>query len=242
MRTESTQYRVTVLLLGVVVWISCTTRARPVPGPAATVAPSVGHTALTTHELASPAPPADWRTARHGDIPRSQMAAYFATIDPLVNQDFLFGDSTRLFAGRFPDSIRLGPRAQIEPVRGSASMDEQTLLQEGRIIARIRTYADASGQGNATGAYAKYGIDRAGTYYLYVDAGGPQGAPRAILMPRDTTIAPVLLRLELLSHPNPTGFAFARFIWSDSDDVAWGSCGGRCCRSTGVALQAPSGD
>ena len=51
------------------------------------------------------------------------------------------------------------------------------------------------------------------------------------------------LREELLRHR-----AFLRAEMEsqgadpDSDDVAWGSCGSRCCRSTGVALQAPSGD
>lgn len=110
----------------------------------------------------------------------------------------------------------VGPLARIEPEIGSAALDPANLGGKGRIVAHIWSDGD----------YAKLGI-KAGDNYVWVDHAGT----RAAMIPADPNSAPTTLKLTVLETHRPNEKpASARWLWSDTDEVAWMTCPWGCCK------------
>jgi len=129
-------------------------------------------------------------------------------------------DSQRLMvidsATRMP---RYGPLAKIEPESSSYHLDDRQLAQ-GRVIARIWSES----------TYTKLGLERGWNWWWVDKKGGFHDTPwRSVYIAPSghTTVQPMYLR----SHPRGYTWqqAIARFLWSDTDDGTWGTCGAKCC-------------
>jgi hypothetical protein len=114
---------------------------------------------------------------------------------------------------------RYGPLAKIEPEVGSYLLEEEQLA-EGRVIARIWSES----------RYEKLGLEPGWTWW-WVDRRGKFGDTpwRSVYIAPSgrTSVQPMYLR----SHGPGYRWkqAIARFLWSDSDEATWGTCGGKCC-------------
>jgi hypothetical protein len=127
------------------------------------------------------------------------------------------GDSTH--------SCRYGPLARIEP-EIKAHQRDTLELNEGRIIARLFLR-----QGESE-PYPKLGLVQTDTTYWWVRrTSGTTGVAKYIRISGDTVVASPEQPITIELHPPGTFHqALARFIWSDTDEKTWGSCGLGCCR------------
>ena len=141
------------------------------------------------------------------------------------------GDEQRLL--RIKDGNKVyGPRAKIEPESTSYNLKEPALRQ-GRIIARI--WSESS--------YAKLGLE-AGYNWWWVDRRGTPGDTtwhttynaRSDTAWRSVYISSSGKKKVRPMTPEPHARyrwrqAIARFLWRDTDEGTWGTCGGKCCSS-----------
>jgi hypothetical protein len=140
-------------------------------------------------------------------------------------------DFRRLMIGNCPESCRPGPLAWIQP-RMAAALWSAEHRDSGEVIARIIS----------EGGYPKFNIhDRKGgpdtVYWAVVKRGNT-----LVSVFRSTTPGSrdIVSKVEVYPHGQGffRGISLARWIWSDRDDMAWGTCdGGACCKSDGIPLQ-----
>ena len=159
---------------------------------------------------------------------------YFPPIPPASEFDTTAerSDVRRLIVGNCPDRCRPGPLASIQPRISAASWSaEHRDSAGGEVIARIIS----------EGGYRKFNIhDRRGgrdtVYWAVVRRGAT-----LVSVFRSTTpgARDVVANVEVIHHGPGffRGLSAARWLWSDTDDLAWGTCdGGACCKSDGIAL------
>lgn len=137
-------------------------------------------------------------------------------------------DFRRLIIGTCPGHCRPGPRAWIQPRVSAWSWSEQH-RDSGQVIARLIS----------DNAYPKFnlhsrGAGQADTVFWAVIKRGND----IISIFRSTTpgTGDLLSRTHVIQHAQGFfgGASWARWLWSDTDDLAWGTCdGGACCRSAG---------
>jgi len=155
---------------------------------------------------------------------------YFPPIPPASEFDTTAerSDVRRLIVGNCPDRCQPGPLAKIHPRTAAASWSaERRDSAGGEVIARIIS----------EGRYPKFNIQGRDTvYWAVVRRGG-------VLVSVFHSTAPgtrdVVANVEVIHHGPGffRGISAARWVWSDTDDLAWGTCdGGACCKSDGIAL------
>lgn len=136
------------------------------------------------------------------------------------------GDEQRLAFGRYPD-LHYGPLVAIQPEVGNHTIVEADLHQ-GRIIARIINYSDT--------AYPKLGLAPRSTTYWWAQLGADSSTNRSVMISTNAKGEIVnRIGLPLVYDEDKTSVqrirAVARWIWSDSDEKGWSSCGLKCCRN-----------
>src|SRR5262245_57048167 len=163
---------------------------------------------------------------------QSQQTSYFPPIPRPEEFDTVpeHSDFRRLMIGTCPGKCRPGPLAWIHP-RIASSLWSSEQRDSGQVIARI--ISDS--------AYPKFNIhERRGgrdtVYWAVVKRGDA-----VVSIFRSTTPGAKDLesRTEVILHGRGffRGVSLARWIWSDKDDMAWGTCdGGACCRSDGLGF------
>lgn len=138
------------------------------------------------------------------------------------------GDEQRLMINPpCPGPCRHGPLATIQPEKKSHQHTDAD-LQEGRIIAKLFLNP---GQ---TQSYAKLGLSPGIVTYWWVKKTSPTGG-RSVYIANDPsrrTLIAVDTTFQIDSHPNyEFKQALARWVWSDNDEMAWGTCkNDGCCR------------
>jgi len=135
-------------------------------------------------------------------------------------------DMRRLIIGTCPDRCRPGPLAWIHPRIRAASWSAEH-RDSGEVIARIIS----------EGPYPKFNIHGGDTVYWAVVKRG--GTLVSVFRSTARGSTDVISRVEVIPHGQGffRGIAYARWLWSDKDDLAWGTCdGGACCKSDGIAF------
>ena len=174
--------------------------------------------AATTWACAYRTRPAEFGPAGVDQASIASILAYAGSLR--FNSVLGAADSQRL-AIRTPAGLSFGPLAKIEPEEGSHRLRDGELA-EGRVIARIWSES----------AYSKLGLGPGWTYW-WVDRQGRGGTWRSVFVAADLNTRHVD-SLEITEHGSGYRWrqAIARFIWRDSDDGSWGTCGSnRCCSS-----------
>ncbi len=136
-------------------------------------------------------------------------------------------DDQRLMLGTTcPGDCRYGPRAKIQPHRAASYLTEAD-RDAGVVIARIINLD--------TLPYPKFNLGARDTVYWWVRMRGDKG--ESIFVSSVRGVRPRKGNLDVEYHSDlPYRQSLARWIWSDHDEEAWGTCdGGRCCKSSGVA-------
>jgi hypothetical protein len=181
---------------------------------------------LTCGGAAPPPPP-----PAGGTIPQGvSQERYFPPIPPPNEFDTTteWSDHRRLTVGDCPDHCRPGPMAWIHP-RGAAATWSEAHRDSGEVIARII----------GDGAYKKFNLQdrghgQADTVYWAVVRRGKETV--SIFRSTKPGTPDLVTTTEVIHHTQGffRGQSLARFIWSDKDDMVWGTCdGGACCRSPG---------
>lgn len=162
-----------------------------------------------------------------------QEPGYFPPIPPANEFDTApeRSDVRRLMVGNCPNSCKPGPLAWIQPRIYAASWSSEH-RDSGQVIARIIS----------EGGYPKFNIhDRHGApdtvYWAVVKRGNTLVS---VFRSRTPGARDLVSRVEVIPHGQEffRGIALARWVWSDRDDMAWGTCdGGACCKSDGIAFQ-----
>jgi hypothetical protein len=165
-----------------------------------------------------------------GDVMQTQQAAPFPLIPPPSDFDTTseHSDMRRLVTGTCPDRCKVGPLAWIHP-RGGAASWGTARRDSGEVIARMISY----------GAYPKFNLQdrgpgRADTVFWAVMKRGDVVV--SVFRSTKPGTRDLITRTEVIEHGPGffRGVSFARWVWSDRDDMAWGTCdGGACCRSAG---------
>ena len=160
---------------------------------------------------------------------RTKEPGYFPPIPPDSEFDMAVerSDERRLMVGNCPERCRPGPLASIHPRIRAASWSAEH-RDSGEVIARI----------TSEGSYPKFNIHGHDTVYWAV----MKRDGKLVSVFRSTAPGATDLIANVYVIPHGQGFfrgiAFARWLWSDTDDLAWGTCdGGACCRSDGIARQ-----
>lgn len=156
---------------------------------------------------------------------------YFPAIPPASEFDTTpeRSDVRRLMIGNCPD-CRPGPMAWIQPRIRAASWSAAH-RDSGQVIARIIS----------EGGYPKFNIhDRRGgrdtVFWAVMRSGDSLVSVFRSTTPGSTDL---ISKVEVIHHGEGffRGIAAARWLWSDTDDLAWGTCdGGACCKSAGIRL------
>jgi len=160
------------------------------------------------------------------DVPGREV--YFPPIPPASEFDTTAerSDVRRLMVGDCPDHCQPGPLAWIHPRIYAASWSAAH-RDSGEVIARIISQ----------GRYPKFNIQGRDTVYWAVVKRGDSLVSVFRSTARGST--DLISNVEVIHHVEGffRGIASARWLWSDRDDMAWGTCdGGACCRSAGIAL------
>ena len=137
------------------------------------------------------------------------------------------GDEQRLMLGRCPRDCRYGPQAKIQPHLATAYVTDASPDSQ-VVIARIINLDPI--------AYTKFNLHGRDTVYWAIGRRG--GRTVSFFYSSVPGVAPFVSDLDVERHAVPPyRQALARWVWDDRDESAWGTCdGGRCCRSSGVAL------
>jgi len=156
-------------------------------------------------------------------------ALYFPAIPPASEFDTATerSDYRRLMIGDCPDRCRAGPLSRIQPRIRAASWSAAH-RDSGEVIARIIS----------EGPYPKFNIHGRDTVYWAVLRRGDSLVSVFRSTARGST--DLVSNVEVIHHGEGffRGIASARWLWSDVDDLSWGTCdGGACCRSAGRTLE-----
>ncbi|HYT05121.1 MAG TPA: hypothetical protein VEM13_09620 [Gemmatimonadales bacterium] len=182
-----------------------------------------------TAAVACPGPyatrPAPFGALAVDTISIAAIRAYAATL----HFDTVLGaaDAQRLSVARLVghDTLKVnGPLARIAPESSAYSLDS-TALAQGRIIARI--WSDST--------YDKAGLRR-GVNWWWVDRRG--GVWRSVII-SDSAGSRTPRPLYIHNHGPRYRWqqSIARFVWLDSDEQLWGTCGWSNCCATSPALE-----
>jgi len=138
-------------------------------------------------------------------------------------------DDQRLMVGTCLARCSYGPRAMIQPHRATFYTREAP-RDSVVIIARLINVD--------TIAYRKFNLHARDTVYWAI--GTSRGEQVSIFYSSAPGARPYYSNLEIEDHyQSAYRQATARWIWSDHDELAWGTCfGGRCCRSDGEVIPA----
>jgi hypothetical protein len=172
----------------------------------------------------TPAPPFGGRV---DSVPRESLQVYIGMLHFVEDPEA--GDRQALMVGSYPGAAHYGPIAHIQPERGNFLIPNHQLAR-GSIVSRIVN--------EGTEPYPKLGLLPKGTTYLWVEVDSVKGGGRAIFIEADSTGAIDSVRvgnpLETTEANMHAVFrpvqALARFIWTDDDEVAWSTCGSKCCK------------
>ncbi len=155
---------------------------------------------------------------------------YFPPIPPPNEFDTTTerSDMRRLIVGTCPGRCRPGPLAWIQPRISAASWTAEH-RDSGEVIARL--ISDS--------AYPKFNLQdrgrgRADTVFWAVMKRGD--AVISVFHSTTPGSTDLITRTDVIHHGEGffRGLSYARWLWSDRDDIAWGTCdGGACCRSAG---------
>ena len=137
------------------------------------------------------------------------------------------GDRQALLVGHYPDSASYGPLATILPEK-SANLGSVEQLRFGKIIARITN--------ESADSYPKLGLLPHAVTYWWVEYYERADSGRSVFVTVDSTgdiIRRTVSGLKIMRY-HPGGFRvnqpLARFVWTNDDELAWGSCNGVCCK------------
>jgi hypothetical protein len=136
-------------------------------------------------------------------------------------------DQRRLIIGNCPKDCHPGPLASIQPRVRAASWSAEH-RDSGEVIARIIS----------EGPYPKFNIHGRDTVYWAVVM--RDGKLVSVFRSTASGARDVIANVQVITHDRGffRGIAFARWLWSDTDDLAWGTCDGAgCCKSDGIAMQ-----
>ena len=155
--------------------------------------------------------------------------AYFPPIPPANEFDTTTerSDMRRLIVGTCPGRCRPGPLAWIQPRTSAASWSAEH-RDSGEVIARL--ISDS--------AYPKFNLQDRGRGRDTVFWAVMKRGDAVISIFHSTTpgSTDLITRTDVIHHGEGffRGLSYARWLWSDTDDLAWGTCdGGACCRSAG---------
>jgi hypothetical protein len=168
------------------------------------------------------------------DVTQTAQEPKFPEIPPASEFDTVpeHSDMRRLMVGpECPARCRPGPLAWIHP-RSRTTSWGVARRDSGEVIARMISY----------GAYPKFNLQdrgpgRADTVFWAVMRIGDSVV--SVFHSTKPGTRNLLARTEVYDHGPGffRGVALARWVWSDRDDIAWGTCdGGACCRSPGGLL------
>lgn len=137
------------------------------------------------------------------------------------------GDRQALLVGHYPDSAHYGPLATILPER-NAHLGSVAQLRSGKLIARITN--------ESAEAYPKLGLLPHAVTYWWVEYNEKTDSGRSVFVTVDSggnIIGRTVSGLKIMRY-HPGGFRvnqpLARFVWTNDDELAWGSCNGVCCK------------
>lgn len=143
------------------------------------------------------------------------------------------GDEQRLMVS--PASPRYGPLAKIEPEKHGHQWPEDTLLRQGRIIARLFLRPNEKGD---TTYKRKFGLAPGDTTYWWVQtrAGGKATSFFVSVVTQGNRVSSVTDTATTVESHKPGTFkqALARWLWYPRDEGAQGPCGSACCKSSGA--------
>lgn len=190
----------------------------------------VAYAVVLTCGGAAPPPPASGAepiiqgsvTAQQAPFPRIPEPSEFDTTRE-------WSDMRRLMIGRnCPTECKPGPMAWIQPNRNAPRWG-QAERDAGEVIARMisdSAYAKFNLQYRGPGQRDTvfWAVMKSGDSVISVFHSTTRGTKDLITTTEVTTHGPGFFR----------GLALARWVWSDKDDMAWGTCdGGACCKSPG---------
>src|SRR5262245_11192987 len=154
-----------------------------------------------------------------------QFREYLRTLS--FSPDSESGDRQALLVGHYPDSALFGPVANILPEERSHLISPAE-FSRGRVIARIAN--------ESADSYPKLGLMPHDVTYWWVEYNERSDTGRSVFVAvdADTNILSRTIRgLEVFRYHKRFRVMqpLARFVWTEGDDLIWGSCGGACCRS-----------
>jgi hypothetical protein len=135
------------------------------------------------------------------------------------------GDEQLLHIGACPGpTCRHGPRATIQPARGSHRLTTAELAA-GRVIARLVNKDRID--------YPKFGLRAQSTVYWWVDS--TSAGWRSVFFSTAPGAAPLVSDAVVeRNHEYRWYEAIARWFWDPADEIAWGTCEvSGCCSSRG---------
>jgi hypothetical protein len=163
-------------------------------------------------------------------VSSEQFRSYLRTLTFAADTEA--GDRQALMIGHYPDSASLGPVATILPEEHAYQMSGEQ-LERGRVIAVI---------GNeGADSYPKLGLLPHAITYWWVEYNEHSEHGRSVFLTvdADTNIVARAYRgLQVISYHRRYRAMqpLARFVWTSTDDLAWGWCGWHCCQSTAEVL------
>jgi hypothetical protein len=158
-------------------------------------------------------------------VSSAQFRAYIG--DLRFATDTEAGDRQALLVGHYPDSASYGPLATILPER-NAHLGSVEQLRFGKIIARITN--------ESADSYPKLGLLPHAVTYWWVEYNERAESGRSVFVTVDSggnIIGRTVSGLTIMRY-HRGGFRvnqpLARFVWTNDDELAWGSCNGVCCK------------
>ncbi len=136
------------------------------------------------------------------------------------------GDDQLLHLGTCPGpDCRHGPRAQIQPLRGTHALT-RAQLAAGRVIARLVNRDSVD--------YPKFGLRARSIVYWWVDS--TSRGWRSVFISNLPGARPFVSDLIIRQHSGYYwGQAIAKWLWNPRDEGSWSSCErSGCCESGGL--------
>jgi len=153
------------------------------------------------------------------------------------------GDAQRLMLGdcsATPPTCRYGPFASVQPRLRRPNWDVEPPRDSGEVIARIISEGPYIARVQGADTAYKFNIHGRDTVYWWV---GPREGKLVSVFVSSRAPRPLVSNVTVGPHA-PRGRTsywqqgLARWVWTDRDEMVWGTCdGGRCCTSGGLELQ-----